>query len=73
MDLLTYREAATKYRCSAKTLERAVKRGLIDAYRPGQHVVLDADTVEVWFKGTKQQPVRSTGGRRKRTIATMPT
>lgn len=65
MKLLTYDEAAQLYRCSKKTLERAVKSGAIDAYRPGKLVLLDAATVLAWFKSKKIRPVRTLGRPRR--------
>jgi len=65
MKMLTYQEAADQYRCSKKTLERAVKRGDIDAYRPGKLVLLDEATVKAWFLSKQVRPVRRTGAPRK--------
>ena len=71
MNLMTYDEAAAACHCSKKTLERAVKRGEIKAYRPGRRVLLDSATVVTWFKSKEIQPVRTTCRRRKNVVVNL--
>ena len=71
MKLITYQEATERYRCSRKTLERAIKKGEIDAYRPGRKVLLDEATVKAWFKSRQIRPVRVLSRPRRRKVVNL--
>jgi len=64
MKLVTYEQVEERFHCSKKTLQRAVKAGEVDAYRPGKRVLLDEATVMSWVMSKKIRPVRSPGSRR---------
>lgn len=71
MKLITYEEAAEQYRCHRATVERAVKKGKIEAYKPGKLVLLNAESVNEWFLSTQIKPVR-TGGRPRQQVQVSP-
>jgi excisionase family DNA binding protein len=60
----TYAEAQEVYGVSRMTLNRLVARGAIEAYRPGRKTLLDAVSLDRWFRSTKVQ-VKPVRGRRK--------
>lgn len=53
MNLMPYHDAEALYRISTRTMQRLVKKGMIDAYRPGSKVLVDGDTIEAWIKTTR--------------------
>jgi excisionase family DNA binding protein len=60
-------EAAERYRCSGRTIMRAIEKGLIVAYKPGRHVLIDLKSADAWFHSTMQRP--KTPSRRPRRSA----
>lgn len=66
---LTLREAAREYPVSYSTLYLAVRRGEIEAYKPGREIVLEAASLQEWFLSKKVR-VRKLAGRPRNTTIT---
>lgn len=64
--LLPIDEAAERYYCSRRQLERAVAAGKIEAYKPGAKRLIDLDSADSWFLTTKFRKPVPPGGKRKR-------
>lgn len=62
---ITYAEAQELYNVGRSKLQRMVVNGVIEAYRPGKETLLDAASVDLWFKSTKIKPKVRRGGPRK--------
>lgn len=62
---LTIKEAASKYRVGYQTIYLAIKRGEIDAYKPGRNILLDPASIQQWFAGKKIQAAKPVGRPRR--------
>jgi excisionase family DNA binding protein len=66
-ETITYEEASERYRCSGRTIMRAIEKGLIVVYKSGRHVLVDIKSADAWFYSTMQKP--KTPSRRPRRSA----
>lgn len=64
---ITYAEAQKLYSVGRSRLQRLVVTGIIEAFRPGKETLLDAVSVDRWFRSTKIKPVLRRGRPRKGT------
>ena len=62
---ITYAQAQELYSVGRTRLQRLVVTGVIEAFRPGKQTLLDAVSVDRWFRSTKIQPARRVGRPRK--------
>ena len=65
MNTIGIKDAAERYGISTQTLYRAVNAGKIAAYKPGRNILLDADSLDDWFKASKIIIKRPVGKPRK--------
>ncbi len=66
-DGLTRQEAADEARCSVSAVDRAIKCGELDAYKPGRQVVILPGDLAGWIS-SKQIKVKVSSGRRPRRV-----
>lgn len=62
---LTIKEAMEAYHVGYQTLYLAVKRGEIDAWKPGKTMLLDEVSCDSWFETKKIRPKKPVGRPRK--------
>ena len=59
------KEAEKRYSCCRKTLEKAVREGLIVAFKPGAAILFDKESADKWWMSTQVKPVVRKGRPRK--------
>jgi excisionase family DNA binding protein len=65
VEMLTYPEAAERYRCDEKSIRRAIDAGKIEAFKPGRSVLIDRKSADEWFLSTRKKPSARMGRPRK--------
>lgn len=62
MNLIPITQAAKRYFCSVRHLERLGKRGVIDVFHPAKERVVDTISADIWFMSTKEGPRKDSEG-----------
>lgn len=66
--LITIDDACSLLRVGYQTIYLAVRRGEIEAYKPGREILLDEESLTAWFYSKKIRARRGKGRPRNTTI-----
>ncbi|SDO95126.1 MerR family transcriptional regulator [Desulforhopalus singaporensis] len=65
LTLISITQATKRYRCSRSHIEREIKKGNIDSYRPANKRWIDQESADAWFLSKKEKPVFRKGNRKR--------